>query len=185
MTEYVPPENPLPVPDRFKDIVCGLLNAVVETLAFIGQPVHGEMPSHLIMHTAHQWAIRMTMCGEADASHATVWELSNWIGRMAREGIPFPPYDITSKCGEDDCKVDHGVQTRVINDLFASAHGGRPQDAVKSYARYVALSEPDEWTEARGQYLAMLLVHTAGRVCEYRSSATPDLSDLLIEDPED
>jgi hypothetical protein len=74
--------------------------------------------------------------------------------------------------------VDHSAQTRVINDLFASAHTGRPQDAVRSFVQYVHLNSPDEWADARAQYVAMLVVHTAARVCDYRAALTPDLPEL-------
>lgn len=178
MSEHVHPDNPLGVSLNFKEIAPALLQHITETLAFLAVPVNDNVPSGLIMHAAHQWALRITQGGAYEEASATVWELSVMIKRMADGGIPFPPYDITTQCGDDGCDVDHHAQTRVINDLFASAHTGRPQDAVRSYVRYVHTNAPDEWADARTQYLAMLVVHTAGRVCDYRSSLVPDLPSL-------
>lgn len=178
MSEYVHPENPLSVTPNFKKIAPALIIHAVETFAFLSIPFADEVPTHLVMHGAHQWAIRMTQQGAEDESTGVVWELAVFIQRMIQEGIPFPPFDITTNCGDVECDVDHGAQARVINDLFAAARNGRPQDAVQAFIRYVALQPPAEWKESRAAYVAMLLVHTAERVCEFRASLTPELPEL-------
>lgn len=178
MTEYVHPDNPFPVSDNFKQITPVLVNAAVETLAFVAAPVAGDSPDHLIVAVAHEWAIRMTGLGGEDNTHGLVWELSVHVARTMAAGVPFPPFDITSRCGDDECHIDHGAQVHVVNAFLAAARDGVHEEAVKAFVQYVSKDDADEWADSRVQYAAMLLVHIAQRVSEYRTNSVEELPSL-------
>ena len=178
MSEYVHPDNPFAVTDNFKEVTPALINAAVETLAFVAVPCLGQTVEPLIVEVAQQWSIRMTGLGSEDVSHAVVWELCVHVARMMSQGIPFPPFDITSHCGDDECAVDHGEQTRLVNTLLEAARTGQHALAVKAFVAYVRRDDVAEWADSRAQYVAMLLAHVADRVSMFRSNQTDILPSL-------
>lgn len=181
MTEYVHPDNPFPVSDNFKSITPFLVNAAIETFAFIGAPVcvSGLVPAELIVEAAQEWTLRATGLGGEDASHALVWELSVATKRLAdTSAVPFTPFDITSRCDDDECDVNHAAQTCVVNAFFASSCAGQHSEAVRHYISYVHQDGAEYWTKSRVHYAAMLLVHVAQRVCDYRTNSVEELPTL-------
>lgn len=184
MSDYVRPTNPFPVSEAAAEMTHGLINAAVETFAIMAVPIHDQVEHRLILAASYEWAKRITSLGNEDACHVYVWELSTWIERMSQQGIPFPPFDITTTCGDDECTVDHSEQIRLVNTLFASGVTGQHQDAVKAYTAYTRKVDPGQWSVARAQYAAMLAVHVSERVCDFRTQTVdvmPSLEDLPDE----
>lgn len=181
------PPNPFPVTDTHAENTFALINAAVETWALMGIPVGGSDPAQLVVLSAVEWARRATSGGDEDRCHALVWELSVWIHRMSQQGIPFPPFDITTTCGDDECQRDHGAEVRTINTLFMSSLSGNYADAVKAYAARVWGDDRDPEDclhERRIRVAAMFLVHACERVSEYRQGGTEEtdkLADLFGE----
>lgn len=178
MSEFVHPGNPFPVSDNFKAVSSALINAAVETFAFIATPLGGEVPAALIVNAAHHWAVRMTGAGAEDASHGLVWELSVHTARLMHDGVPFPPFDIVSSCGDDECEVDHAAQARVVNAFFDAARSGTHDAAVKVFVGHVRQYDHEEWADVRAEASAMLLAHISERVSEYRSNRVEELPSL-------
>ena len=183
MTPFNRPDNPFPVTPTHAENTFILINCVVETCALISVPVDEKgVNVRLILNTAYEAMRRMTSEGVEDYCYALVWELSVWIQRNIKAGIPFPPYDITTDCDNPTCEVDHSGEIQLVNALFTSALQGNHQGAVKAYARHAReIGNADDWNESLQGVLALLVLHTAERVGQYRSDSTDELPPL--DDP--
>lgn len=178
-TEPEAPVNPFPVTDHFKLMTPGLLHAVIESAAYVSLPILGEpTPARLIIVFVHEWAKRMTAMGEETISYAVTWELSALVRKLANSDVPFPPFDITTKCDDYECTVDHSRQVRVVNDFLTASAEGDHAAAVKAYVAYVHELGAEDRQEGRAQYLAMLVTHVAERVCDFRTNSVDELPSL-------
>lgn len=178
-------ENPFSVSPQFKEITPVLVHGLIETMAFIGVPVMGDCSEPVIVHACTEFSRRVTGLGMEDASYGSVWELSVLVHKLATKGdVQFYPYDIATTCGDDDCGVDHGAQTRTVNSFFRAAVEGNHAAAVGAYTRHVRRDPVEEWADSRVQYLAMLCVHVAERVSDHRSGLSHDMPNLEAPAPE-
>jgi hypothetical protein len=178
-------ENPFSVSPQFKEITPVLVHGLVETMAFIGVPIMGDCSEPVIVHACMEFSRRVTGLGMEDASYGTVWELSVLAHKLSTKGeVPFTPFDIATNCGDDGCDVDHGMQTRTVNDFFEASVSGDHSQAVAAYTRHVRRDPVEEWADSRVQYLAMLLVHVAERVSDFRSGNIDHMPSLDTPAPE-
>lgn len=181
MNDFSRPVNPFPVTESHAETVFALINAAVETWALMGVPVSGSETGPLVVMSAIEWARRATSEGNEDHCHALVWELSAWLHRASQQGVPFPPFDITTRCADDECEADHAEDVRAVNSLFMASISGDHAGAVKAYSSRVwgADHDPEDCMhERRIRVAAMFLVHAAERVCEFRSHDTKEMDKL-------
>lgn len=178
--EYVHPDNPLTTSENFKAITPPLISSAIETFAFIASPAWA-CPDDLLMVACEEWSKRMTMMGDEGVTAAVVWELSAMINRLTLSGLALPPFDISVSCADDECKIDHTAQTRLINTLFDAGRLGDHEQVVKAFTVHVHKDDPSEWGDSRVQYVAMLLFHVASRVGDWRSNNVDVLPDLDAE----
>lgn len=179
MTEFVEPVNPFPVSDTFREVTPELMHAMVETLAFLQQPAQDDIPGLLILHISNQWFLRASILGDEDYSHACVFELSALVHKLSRRAeVPFTPFDITTRCPDEECEIDHAAQVNVVNAFFAASVDGEYGQAVKAYTAYVRAQSHEHWRICRVEYAAMLAVHVAERVSLYRQNETVELPSL-------
>lgn len=176
------PANPFPVPEAHAENAFALINAAIETWALMSVPIAGSETAHLVVVSAIEWVRRATSEGDEDNSHALVWELSVWIHRLSQQGLPFPPFDITTRCGNDECDVDHSDEVHAVNALFTASLSGEYAKAVKAYGSRVWGTDrkpEDCMHERRVRVAAMFLVHTAERVSEFRRRDTEEMDKLI------
>ena len=176
------PANPFPVSEAHAETTFALINAAIETWALMGIPITGSETAHLVVMSAIEWARRATGEGDEDRAHALVWELSVWLHRLSQEGLPFPPYDGTTRCGNDECDVDHSEEVRAVNALFMASLSGDYAGAVRAYSSRVwgAERDPEDCMhERRIRAVAMFLVHTAERVSQFRRRDTEEMDKLI------
>lgn len=177
MTEYVHPDNPFAVTDNFKEVTPALISSAIETLAFVGAPPTDEA-SEVIVSLASEWALRVTGAGHEVPFQATAWELSAMISRYMQTGIPFPPFDITTTCGDPQCPEDHVADAQLVNSVFEAARTGDHAAAVKACTIHAHRHVSENWRPARVQCAAMVLVHASERVSQYRRGASEQLPSL-------
>lgn len=179
MTEGARPDNPFPVSENFKAVTPALLRGAIETLAVLSRPLGIEATNaRLVGMAATEWVLRMTGAGAEDSSYGLMWEMSRAIEDLIGEGVPFPPFDIVSHCGNDSCPADHSAHIRTINIVFDMARLGQHGQSVKACIAHVRQEPVDEWADARAYQAAMLLGQVAVRVGQYRSDDVEELPRL-------
>lgn len=179
MLEYTRPRNPFADDQDHAFSTHALINACVETLAVMSIPMPGEDISGLIIASASCWTQRLVPTGSEGVCHEFVWELSTWIHRMVLEAdAPFPPFDVTTQCNDDECKEDHSAEIEMVNELFVSGSTGKHGDAVKAYAKFVHAQDPGEWRFERQNAIAALMVHTSERVSQFRLRTVDEMPSL-------
>lgn len=182
--KHVRPVNPFQQSDEHAELTHALINAAVETFAFMSVPLRGheEQPG-LTVEAAYEWSARATGMGAEDASQTLVWELAVWINRMSVEGVVFPPYDITTSCDNDQCVTDHGPEMVMVNAVFMASIDTDYARAVKEFTFFTnRWHEVSDWATARLRGVTALVVHTAERIGQFRSMAVdvmPSLEDIV------
>lgn len=169
--QHVRPVNPFQRSDEHAEITHALINAAVETFAFMSAPVLGlEEQSGLIVEAAYEWSKRAIAMGAEDASQTLVWELGVWINRMAVQGVVFPPYDISTSCDNDTCATDHAPEMNMVNAVFMASIDADYARTVKEFTSFVnRWHEVSDWSTARLRGVTALVVHTAERIGQFRS----------------
>jgi hypothetical protein len=174
-----PTANPFQPSEKYSDVAPTLVYAALESMAYVHDPTVDANGIHpLVVGFSMLWAHRISNGGEESFSCAAAWELSVRVAQMEADGVPLPNFDITTRCDDVECDIDHATQYRVMNDFLQCSRDRDHAGAVEAYTRHVRRWPLDHAERMFVEYLSMLVVHVAMRVSEYRNGLAEEMPQL-------